>query len=114
MESRRHIKWRFLPPYASNFAGVHEVMIRAMKRALRHILVDASVSDEELTTALTRAESLLNSRPITACEDEVSSDLALTSNHFLFGQADPGNLLTGECDQSDGLSPSRRWKLSKA
>ncbi|MEL6931451.1 MAG: hypothetical protein AAFO95_22930, partial [Cyanobacteria bacterium J06600_6] len=109
-ESNRQVKWQFLPPYASNFAGVHEILVRSMKRALRHILGDANVSDEELFTALVQAESLMNSRPITTCEDDVSSDPCLTPNHFLFGRAEPGNILA-DVGENDGQLLSRRYKL---
>ena len=105
------IQWRFLPPYASNFAGVHEVMVRAMKRALKHILTNSDISDEELVTALVKAEGLLNSRPITACEDDVQDGTCLTPNHFLIGRVDPCNILDEELKGNEGLLPSRRWKL---
>ena len=111
LRSDNRIKWHFLPPYASNFAGVHEVMVRAMKRALRHILTNSDTSDEELVTALTKSESLLNSRPITVCEDELDGNGALTPNHFLVGRIDPCNVLEEEPTRSEGLLPSRRWKL---
>ena len=52
-------------PLAPRFGGVHETMIRAAKRAVNAVLGNADVTDEELTTAFTGAEALLNSRPLT-------------------------------------------------
>ena len=40
-------------------------MIKAAKRAIFAILGNADVNDEELMTAFTGAESLINSRPLT-------------------------------------------------
>ena len=61
-------------------------MIKATKRALKAILTDTNVSDEELTIAITGAESLLNSRPLTYQTVNVDDDVPLTQNHFLHGQ----------------------------
>ena len=61
----RQIDWKFNPPSAPHFGGLFEVMIKSAKRALRAILKDADVTDDELQTAMCGAESLLNCRPIT-------------------------------------------------
>ena len=76
------IEWKFNPPEAPNFGGVFEAMIKAAKRALRSILGNVDVADEELHTAICGAESLLNSRPITyvSADDDLTP---LTPNHFL-------------------------------
>ena len=52
-------------PICTSFWGVFETMIKAAKRAIIAILGNADVTDEELMTAFTRAESLINSRPLT-------------------------------------------------
>ena len=59
------IKWSFSPPCALHFGGVFETMIKAAKRAIMAILSRADVTDEELLTAFTGAEALINSRPLT-------------------------------------------------
>ncbi len=59
------IEWKFNPPSAPQFGGVFESMIKSAKRAIRAILGDAEITDEELHTAICGAEGLLNSRPIT-------------------------------------------------
>ena len=58
------IKWRFNPPLAPHFGGAHESMIKAEKKAVQAVLGNAAVTDEELSTALTGTESLINSRPL--------------------------------------------------
>ena len=46
--------WVFNPPLAPHFVEVHEIMIKAAKKA-----------DEQLMITFIGAESLINSRPIT-------------------------------------------------
>ena len=109
--SRRHktITWRFLPPYASNMGGVHEALVKSAKRALRCVLEQADIDDDQLETAFVRVEALLNSRPLTEAGSSVQDGLCLTPNHFLFGRVDPGNVLS-EGQQREQVSLSRRWK----
>ena len=110
MGAFRQIEWKFLPPYASNFAGVHEILIKAAKRALHQVMSLADINDEELETGFVRVEGLLNSRPISKPGDECTDDLCLTPNHFLMGRLNPGNLLEGSEEVSE-LRPNRRWLL---
>jgi len=63
--ANKGIKWSFNPPWAPHFGGVHETMIKSAKRATYAILGTADVTDEELMTAFTDAEALINSRPLT-------------------------------------------------
>ena len=74
------------PSLAPHFGGVPETMIKAAKRARYAILGNASVTDEELMTAFTGAEALINSRPLTYQSANPLDDVSLTPNHFLFGQ----------------------------
>ena len=63
--SHLHIKWHFNPPGAPHFNGVHESLVKSAKRAIYSILGNADINDEELLSAITGAEALLNSRPLT-------------------------------------------------
>ena len=62
---RKCIKWTFNPPYAPHFGGVFETMIKAATRAVMAILGNVDVTDEEIMTAFTGAEALINSRSLT-------------------------------------------------
>jgi len=50
------------------------------------ILSKADVTDEELMTAFTGAEALINSRPLTYQLANPSDDVPITPNHILHGQ----------------------------
>ena len=100
------IEWKFNPPAAPHFGGVFEAMIKAAKRALRSILGNADVTDEELHTAICGAESLLNSRPITYVSADVNDLTPLTPNPFLCqlrGRFAP------EALNDTAINPRKRW-----
>ena len=84
--ANKGVIWQFNPPHAPHVGGVHETMIKAAKRAVDVVLGNADVTDEELVTAFTGAEALLNSRPLTYQSANLEDDIPLTSNHFLIGQ----------------------------
>ena len=50
------------------------------------ILNKADVTDQELMTAFTGAEALINSRPLTYQSANPNDDVPITPNHFLHGQ----------------------------
>ena len=77
------IKWHFNPTLAPHFGGVHETMIKAAKRAIYGILSKPSITDEELSTAFTGAENLINSRPLTYQTADIKDDIPLTPNSLL-------------------------------
>ena len=70
-------------------------MIRAAKKAIYHILGNVDVNDEELMTAFTGAESLLNSWPFTYQTSNPKDDTPLTPNQFLHSQS--GSKSAPEC-----------------
>ena len=80
------VKWHLNPPLAPHFSGVHEVMIRAAKKAIYAILSCADVTDEELLSAVVGAEGPINSRPLTYQSVNPQDPVPLTPNHFLHGQ----------------------------
>ena len=79
----RKVKGIFNPPSAPHFGGVYETMIKAAKRAILAILDNADIADEELLTAYTEAESLLNLRPLTYQTANPEDDVPLAPNHFM-------------------------------
>ena len=87
---------------------MHETLIKAAKRALYPILSQADVTDEELATAFTGAEALMNSRPLTYQSAHPSDDVPLTPNHFLFGQVG-GQFAPESVDKTD-FNLRKRWR----
>ena len=79
---KQGVKWTFNPSYAPHFGGVFETMIKATKRAIIAILGNADVTDEELMTAFTGAESLINLRPLTYQSANPDDTTPLTQTIF--------------------------------
>ena len=77
------VKWQFNPPHAPYFGGVFETMIKSPKKAIYAILGSADITDQELLSAFTGGESLLNSRPLTYQSTNLKDSIPLTPNHFL-------------------------------
>ena len=102
------IKWSFNPPSAPHFGEVFETMIKAAKRAIFAILGNAYVNDEELMTAFTGAESLINSRPLTYQSANPADDIPITPNHFLQDQI--GGKFAPEADKDISGNPKRHWR----
>jgi hypothetical protein len=83
-------------------------MIKAAKRALRAILSEVNLKDEELLTAVVEVEGLLNSRPLGYCGSDPKDDQVLTPNHFLYGQA--GGQLAPQVVDEIAYNPRNRWR----
>ena len=109
-ESTKHhcIDWKFNPPSAPHFGGVFEALIKSAKKAIKAILGDADINDEELHTAICGAERLLNSRPITYVGADPNDHSPLTPNHFLVGQLG-GPFAPELLDVEEVYNPRKRW-----
>ena len=81
--------------------------MRSAKKAIRAILGDADVSDEEFQTAICGAERLLNSRPITYVSSDVNDLSPLTPNHFIIGQM--GAAFAPDLLSEETYNPGKRW-----
>ncbi|XP_071086517.1 uncharacterized protein [Haliotis cracherodii] len=108
--ANKSVKWLFNPPHAPYFGGVFESSVKSAKRAIYAILSSGDVSDEELMTAFTGAEALLNSRPLTYQSAHPRDDVPLTPNHFLHGQV--GGDFAPKLD-STSFSPKKRWRRAQ-
>ncbi|XP_071118407.1 uncharacterized protein [Haliotis cracherodii] len=106
--ANRGIKWHFNPPSAPHFGGVFEILIKAAKKAIFAILSKSDVTDEELQTAFTGAEALINSRPLTYQTCHPQDDNPLTPNHFLHGQV--GGVFAPESVDTTDYHPRKRWR----
>ena len=83
-------------------------MIKAAKRAVMAILGNADVTDDELMTAFTGAEALINSRPLTYQSADPEDDIPLTPNHLLHRQI--GGRFAPEVAEEVAYSPKKRWR----
>lgn len=106
--SNLSVKWHFNPPLAPHFSGVHEVIIKAAKRAIYAILGSTDITDEELLSAIVGAEGLINSRPLTYQSANPKDNVPLTPNHFLHGQA--GGRFAPESVDTTMFNPRKRWR----
>ncbi|KAL9968821.1 hypothetical protein ACROYT_G020955 [Oculina patagonica] len=103
------IRWRFNPPGGSHHGGVFEALIKSAKRALRAILGETKVTDEELLTAVVEVAGILNSRPLTYCSSDPNDEHVLTPNDFLYGQA--GGQLAPRVIDEIAFNPRNRWRF---
>ena len=79
------IEWKFNLERAAWWGGVFERLIGSMKRCLRKLIGRATLTYDELLTAVTEVEMVINSRPISYVS---SDDLEepLTPSHLLAGR----------------------------
>ena len=63
--ANKGVQWSFNPPGAPHFGGVHEIMVKAAKKAIKNILENADINNEKRVTVFVSAEGLINSRPLT-------------------------------------------------
>ena len=83
--SGRGVEWIFNIEKAPWWGGVFERLIRSTKRCLRKMVRSYQLTIDELCTALTEVESILNSRPLSFVS---SDDLEepLTPSHLIMGR----------------------------
>ena len=83
--SQVRVKWLFNLERAPWWGGVFERMVRSTKRCLRKMIGQAKFSFDELLTAVTEVEAIVNSRPLSyVTSDDV--DEPLTPSHLLIGR----------------------------
>ena len=83
-------------------------MVKAAEKAIYAVLRSSDVTDEELITVVTGAESLLNSRPLTYQSANIKDDVPLIPDHFLHGQMG-GQFAPGSVDTTR-FNPRKRWR----
>ena len=105
---QKQIEWIFNPPSASHMGGAWERMIRSVRQILKAILKEQLVSDEVLSTVMSEAVNILNSRPLTRNSDSALDEQPLTPNHLLHLRPCP-DLPPGIFDKDD-LSCRRAWR----
>ena len=85
----RGVKWQRYTPRAPHMGGVHESLVKSIKRALRATLDDTPrlLTDLELMTIFAEITGFLNSRPLTYLSTDVEDNEILTPNSFLMPKA---------------------------
>ena len=86
---QQEIVWKFNPPAASHWGGVWERQIRSVRKVLGSLLKEQNLDDEGLYTIMCQAESIVNSRPLTAISDDPNDFTALTPNQLLTLRSEP-------------------------
>ena len=81
---QKDVEWVFNPPYASHHGGVWERHIRTVRQVMVAVLgLSPCLTDEILMTSFCEIENLINSRPITKCNEDINDPAPLTPNHLL-------------------------------
>ena len=79
------VEWIFNIERAPWWGGVFERMVQSTKRCLRKMCGQAKLSYDEVLTALTEVEMIVNSRPISYISPD-DLDEPLTPSHLLMGR----------------------------
>lgn len=88
LTSKIGLEWKFQPPRAPHWGGVHEALIKSVKRAMSAILEKEekclrNIKSDELRLIFSEVTGFLNSRPLTYEGNHPDEPSALTPNHFL-------------------------------
>ena len=100
------ITWHFNLPLASHFGGILEIMVKAMKRAMKATIGRADLDEEEFKTTVSKMAYLINSRSIQAVSDFHDYNV-LTPNHFLLPNL-AGAVFPPNVSEDDKLKLSSR------
>ena len=83
-------------------------MVKSAKKAIKALLRQADINNEELMTAIIGPEGLINSRSLTYQLANHKDDVPLTPNHFLHGQI--GGMFAPTSVDETQFSPRKRWR----
>ncbi|XP_053698724.1 uncharacterized protein LOC128745669 [Sabethes cyaneus] len=104
-------KWSFNPPASPHFGGVWERLVQSVKKALKHLQVTRTSTDEILRNTLTEIELIINSRPLTELPLNDEFLQALTPNDLLMGSSDGSKPPIANDDSSCAVKHT--WKMSQ-
>ena len=124
------VEWSFNIERAPWWVRVFERMVRSTKRCLKKMIGQAKLNYDELVTAVTEVEMVINSRPLSyVTQDDL--DEPLTPAHFLTGRrllSLPDTIYSGFSEDDSDVTPTclhrrlrylnsvlnhfwRRWKI---
>jgi hypothetical protein len=78
------IQWHFNPPNASHFGGIFEIIVKALKRAMKTVIGRADLDEEGFRTCISKIMFMLNNRPIQQ-SGSIQDQAPLTPNSFVLG-----------------------------
>ena len=79
------IQWVFNLERAPWWGGIFERMVRSVKRCLKKTIGRARLTHDELTTAMTEVEMIVNSRPLSYVSTEDDKE-PITPSHLMTGR----------------------------
>ena len=109
------IEWRFNLEKAPWWGGMFERLVGSMKRCLRKTVGKSKLTFDELSTAITEVEGVLNSRPLSFVSTEDLEE-PLTPAHFLLGRRSlslPDSFCYGEESEDIDITSSALTKRMK-
>jgi hypothetical protein len=81
------IRWKFQPPLAPHWGGVHEALVKSAKMALHSTIEKAQLrryfTESEFRCLLAEVMGFLNGRPLVYQRNGVEDGVSITPNHFL-------------------------------
>ena len=77
------IEWKFIVNLAPWMGGLYERLVGVIKRALCKVIGSRCLSEKQLVTVLTEAETVVNSRPLIYVDDDINSSFIITPLSFL-------------------------------
>ncbi|XP_064648578.1 uncharacterized protein LOC135500853 [Lineus longissimus] len=86
---QRDIEWQFNTPTASHMGGVWERQIRSVRNVLQVIMIEQTVTDEQLTTTFCSVEAIINGRPLIPLSEDPTDLEPITPNHLLLLMSGP-------------------------
>ena len=104
--------WSFNPPCVPHMGGAWERLVRSVKEVLYGLIKDHVLTDAQLATVLTEAESVVNSRPLAHISDDPSDLDALTPNHILLGKHRNWSSIIGT--DIDNINSRKKYKQVQA
>ena len=92
--------------------GAWERLVRSVKEVMTGLVKGHRMTDPQLHTVLTEAESIINSRPLTRLSDDPFDLDALTPNHILLGMHKNWIAIAGTNEKD--ITSRKHWRQVQA